>query len=133
MDEVQAAVLRVKLKYLDDDNRLRQQVAAYYYGNIKNPMVKLPIRLQDVNNVYHLFPVFCERRDELQTYLAEHGVQTLIHYPIPPHKQKCYMEWNTLSLPITEQIAKEELSLPISPCLTKEHVEYIVNLINVFE
>lgn len=132
LDEIQAAVLDVKLRYLDKDNQLRQQVAAYYYGNIKNPMVKLPIRLQDVNNVYHLFPVFCERRDELQTYLAEHGVQTLIHYPIPPHKQECYMERNTLYLPITEQMAKEELSLPISPVLTIEEAEYVVKLINAF-
>lgn len=132
LDEIQAAVLDVKLRYLDEDNSLRQQIAAYYYDNIKNPMVKLPIRLPDVNNVCHLFPVFCERRDELQTCLAEHGVQTLIHYPIPPHKQECYMERNTLSFPITEQMAKEELSLPISPVLTIEEAECVVKLINAF-
>ena len=132
LDEIQAAVLDVKLRNLDEDNSLRQQIAAYYYGNIKNPMVKLPIRLQDVNNVYHLFPVFCERRDELQTYLAEHGVQTLIHYPIPPHKQECYKEWNSISLPITERIAKEELSLPISSVLTNEETEIVVKHINAF-
>ncbi|MCR4800937.1 MAG: DegT/DnrJ/EryC1/StrS family aminotransferase [Bacteroidales bacterium] len=133
LDEIQAAVLRVKLKYLDDDNRLRQQVAAYYYENIKNPLVKLPTRLPDENNVYHLFPVFCERRDELQHYLNEQGVQTLIHYPIPPHKQECYMEWNTLSLPITEQIAIEELSLPISPVLTINNALTLVELVNSFK
>ena len=132
LDEIQAAVLDVKLRYLDKDNRLRQQVAAYYYDNIKNPMVNLPNRLPDVNNVYHLFPVFCERRDELQQYLKEHGVQTLIHYPVPPHKQECYKEWNSISLPITERIAKEELSLPISPVLTIEEAEYVVKLINAF-
>lgn len=132
LDEIQAAVLDVKLRYLDEDNRLRQQVAAYYYDNIKNPMVKLPVRLPDVNNVYHLFPVFCERRDELQQYLKEHGVQTLIHYPIPPHKQECYKEWNSISLPITERIAKEELSLPISSVLTNEETEIVVKHINAF-
>lgn len=132
LDEIQAAVLDVKLRYLDEDNSLRQQIAAYYYGNIKNPMVKLPIRLQDVNNVYHLFPVFCERRDELQQYLKEHGVQTLIHYPIPPHKQECYKERNSISLPITERIAKEELSLPISSVLTNEETEIVVKHINAF-
>lgn len=132
LDEIQAAVLDVKLRYLDEDNRLRQQVAAYYYDNIKNPMVKLPARLPDVNNVYHLFPVFCERRDDLQHYLKEHGVHTLIHYPVPPHKQECYKEWNCISLPITERIAKEELSLPISPVLTREEAEIVVEQINAF-
>lgn len=132
LDEIQAAVLDVKLRYLDEDNRLRQQVAAYYYDNIKNPLVKLPTRLPGVNNVYHLFPVFCERRNDLQQYLKEHGVQTLIHYPVPPHKQECYKEWNGVSLPITERIAKEELSLPISPVLTIEEAEYVVKLINAF-
>lgn len=132
LDEIQAAVLDVKLRYLDEDNRLRQQVAAYYYENIKNPLIKLPVRLPDINNVYHLFPIFCERRDELQQYLKKYGVQTLIHYPVPPHKQECYMEWNTLSLPITEQIAKEELSLPMSPALTIKDAECVVKLINAF-
>ena len=122
----------VKLRYLDKDNQLRQQVAAYYYDNIKNPLVKLPNRLPDVNNVYHLFPVFCERRDELQQYLKGHGVQTLIHYPVPPHKQECYNEWNSISLPITELIAEEELSLPISPVLTNEELEIVVEQINAF-
>ena len=132
LDEIQAAVLDVKLRYLDQDNKLRQQVAAYYYDNIKNPIVSLPIRMPDENNVYHLFPIFCERREELRQYLTEQGVQTLIHYPIPPHKQECYKDWNTMSLPITERIAKEELSLPISPALTIEEAEYVVKLINVF-
>ena len=133
LDEIQAAVLRVKLKHLDEDNRLRQQVALYYYENIKNPLIKLPTRLPDENNVYHLFPVFCERRDELQAYLAEKGVQTLIHYPVPPHKQECYKEWNAISLPITEQIAKEELSLPISPIIKEKDLRDVVIAINTFE
>ena len=132
LDEIQAAVLRVKLKHLDDDNGLRQQVAAYYYENIENPLIKLPTRLPDENNVYHLFPIYCERRDELQAYLAEQGIQTLIHYPVPPQNQECYKEWNTISLPITEQIAKEELSLPISPVLTRKDAEVIIGQINAF-
>lgn len=133
LDEIQAAVLRVKLKYLDDDNRLRQQVAAYYYDNIKNPLIKLPTRLSDDNNVYHLFPVFCEKRDELQAYLAEKGVQTLIHYPVPPHKQECYKEWNSISLPITERIAKEELSLPISSVLKNKNTRDVEIALNKFK
>lgn len=133
LDEIQAAVLDVKLRHLDEDNRLRQQVAAYYYDNINNPHVTLPTRLPDENNVYHLFPILCERRDELQQYLAEKGVQTLIHYPIPPHKQECYYdEWPNSHLPMTERLAKIELSLPISPVLRNEDMERIVELLNVY-
>ena len=87
LDEIQAAVLNVKLKYLDEDNKRRQQIAAYYYDNMRNPHITLPTRMPEKNNVYHLFPVFCKRRDEFQQYLTGQGVQTIIHYPIPPHKQ----------------------------------------------
>lgn len=133
LDEIQAAVLDVKLSHLDEDNRMRQQVAAYYYDNINNPLVKMPTRLLDENNVYHLFPVFCERRDELQRYLTEHGVQTLIHYPIPPHLQECYNgEWKGLFLPITEQLSKQELSLPISQVMSGKEVCIVAKLINDF-
>ena len=133
LDEIQAAVLDVKLRHLDEDNRLRQHVAAYYYDNIDNPFVTLPTRLPDENNVYHLFPVLCERRDELQQYLKDHGVQTLIHYPIPPHLQECYRdEWLDAFLPIAERIANCELSLPISPVINKVDVNGIVDLINGF-
>lgn len=133
LDEIQAAVLDVKLRYLDEDNRLRQNVAAYYYENIKNPLVILPTRLPNENNVYHLFPVLCERRDELQQYLTNHGIQTLIHYPIPPHLQECYAgEWEGLSLPITERLAQQELSLPIGPCLKDEEMEKVVAVLNSF-
>ena len=133
LDEIQAAVLNVKLKHLDEDNTRRQQIATFYYDNIQNPYFTLPTRIADENNVYHLFPVFCEKRDELQQYLTEHGVQTIIHYPIPPHKQNCYKEWNGLSFPITERIANEELSLPISPVLTIEDAVNIVKHINAFK
>lgn len=139
LDEIQAAILDVKLKYLDEDTIFRQRIAAYYYEHITNPFVELPERLDDVNNVYHLFPVLVKdgKRDALHDYLAENGVGTVIHYPIPPHHQECYAKenWNIpqLSLPLTEQIHNEELSLPISPCLTKDQVAYVVELINMFE
>lgn len=133
LDEIQAAVLDVKLCYLDEDNRLRQQVAAYYYDNINNPWITLPTRLSEENNVYHLFPILCERRDELQQYLKKKGVQTLIHYPIPPHLQECYGGiWTDLHLPITVQLAEQELSLPISPCITSLQMKEVVCAINGF-
>ena len=133
LDEIQAAVLDVKLKYLDSDNAKRQLIANYYYDNINNTKIVLPKRIEDTNNVYHLFPVFCKERDAFQQYLSDNDIQTLIHYPIPPHKQECYREWNAISLPITEMIHKQELSLPMSPCLTKEEVEYVVKKINTWK
>ena len=132
LDEIQAAVLDVKLKYLDEDNHKRQQIAKYYYDKIFHPKIVLPERLQDENNVYHLFPIFCERRDELQQYLDQNNIQTLIHYPIPPHQQECYKEWKNISLPITEKIHDQELSLPISPTMTIEQAEWVVKNINSF-
>ena len=133
LDEIQAAVLDVKLRYLDQDNAHRQAIAAYYYGNIGNPLVHLPERLPDAQNVYHLFPVFSHRRDELQAYLKDSGVGTLIHYPIPPHRQECYREYARLSLPVTERMAQEELSIPIGPCITEEQAAEVVSLINRFK
>lgn len=136
MSEPDAAVLDVKLKYLDEDNEKRQELAAYYYKNIKNPLITLPARIDDENNVYHQFPIFCERRDELQEFLKEHGVQTLIHYPIPPHHQECYEkeDWNTpqLSLPISERIHKCELSIPMNQVITKEEAKIVVDTLNSF-
>lgn len=130
LDEIQAAVLDVKLKYLDGDNAKRQQIAKYYYDHINNPKIVLPKRIDDKNNVYHLFPIFCEERDDFQQYLKDNGIQTLIHYPIPPHKQECYKEWNGNALPITEKIHTQELSLPISPTLSVEEAKYVVEVIN---
>ena len=130
LDEIQAAVLDVKLKYLDEDNAKRQKIAKYYYDNITNPKILLPEHMDDRNNVYHLFPVFCCQRDEFQQYLKDNGIQTLIHYPIPPHKQECYKEWSDISLSITEKIHEQELSLPISPVMTLEEVKYVVEEIN---
>lgn len=139
LDEIQAAVLDVKLKYLEADNKHRQEVAAYYYEHINNPLVTLPVRLQDLNNVYHLFPIIVGggKRDALHDYLEQNGVGTVIHYPIAPHKQECYSKeaWNVpqLSLPITERLADEELSLPIGPTITIEDVKQVVELINKFK
>lgn len=139
LDEIQAAVLDVKLKYLEQDNKHRQEVAAYYYEHINNPLITLPVRLQDVNNVYHLFPIIVGggKRDALHDYLEQNGVGTVIHYPIAPHKQECYakVSWNTpqLCLPITERLADEELSLPIGPAITISEVEEVVKLINNFK
>lgn len=132
LDEIQAAVLDVKLKYLVEDNNHRKEVGRYYIDKIKNPLIKLPDTLPLESNVFHLFPILCEKRDELQKYLTEKGVGTVIHYPIPPHKQECYKEWNHLSYPLTEQIANQELSLPIGPSITLDEVKLIVELINKF-
>ena len=131
LDEIQAAVLDVKLKYLDEDNAHRQQVAKMYYEGLKSQLITLPERLNDEQNVYHLFPILCSKRDELQAYLKENGVETLIHYPIPPHRQECYAKaaWNMdLKLPVTEQIAAQELSLPIGPTISFNEVERLIEL-----
>ena len=130
LSELDAAVLDVKLKHLDDDNNRRKQIAKMYYAGIKNPLIKWPEILPDEKNVFHIFPVFTERRDELQQYLKDNEIGTIIHYPIPPHKQSAYSEWNNLSLPVTEKIHREELSLPMSPTLTDEQVNFVIEKIN---
>lgn len=132
LDEMQAAILSVKLKYLDEDNHHRQMIADAYYQGIDNPLIILPKRLADANNVYHIFPVFCDKRERLQQYLLEKGIQTQIHYPIPPHRQQCYAEWNGLHLPITEKIHQTELSLPISPVLSLGEARSVVRAVNAF-
>ncbi len=132
LDELQAAVLRAKLPHLDADNRRRQEIAARYYREITNPLIILPKRTPDAENVYHIFPIFCDTRDDLQRYLADHGIQTLIHYPVPPHKQKCYSEWGALSLPITERIHATELSLPLSPAMTDAEITAVITAINSY-
>lgn len=140
LDEIQAAVLDVKLKHLTEDNAKRKVVAHYYYEHICNPLISMPDLLPDEQNVYHLFPIIVKdkkNRDRLHNYLEENGVGTVCHYPIPPHKQECYAKefWNTplLSLPITERLADEELSLPISPTITLEEVAEVVRLVNYFK
>lgn len=133
MSELDAAVLDVKLKYLDEDNKKRQELATYYYEHINNPLIVLPKRIDDENNVYHQFPIFCERRDELQQYLTDNGIQTLIHYPIPPHKQECYKEWNERSYPITEKIHAQELSIPMNQVISMKEAEEVVSVLNSFK
>ncbi len=135
MSEMDAAVLRIKLKYLDHDNARRQQLADFYYGHISNPLITLPKRLPDAHNVYHQFPIFCKERNQLQTFLAQQGVQTLIHYPIPPHKQQCYYEaWgHELSLPVTERIHAEELSIPMSPVVSADEAQQVVDVLNKWQ
>ena len=138
LDEIQAAVLDVKLKYLLEDNAHRKEVAHLYYEAIENPLIMLPDLLPDEQNAYHLFPILVSdgKRDALHEYLEKNGVGTVIHYPIAPHKQECYAkeEWNIpqLNLPITEKIANEELSLPIGPVISFEDVRYIIEAINTF-
>ena len=130
----------MKLKYLTEDNTKRKQVAHYYYENINNPLICLPDLLPNEQNAYHLFPIIVkgkENRDRLHDYLEYNDVGTVCHYPIPPHKQECYANelWNTpqLSLPITERLADEELSLPIGPVITIEEVAEVVRLLNEFK
>ena len=149
LDEIQAAVLDVKLRHLDEDLKARQAIAAYYYDNINNPLITLPTRLSDSENVYHLFPILVGGdeamrrlgdkeglRDKLQKYLEENGVGTVIHYPIPPHLQECYHNHPSLNQGragdrlVTEQIADEELSLPMSPTMTIDEAAEVVRLIN---
>ena len=132
IDELQAAILLAKLPHLDADNQRRKEIAARYEREVSNPLVR--IVLSDHDSVYHIFPVFCARRDELQQYLADNGVATEIHYPIPPHKQRCYNgQWNHLSLPVAEQIHEQELSIPCHQALTDEEVTQIISLLNVFK
>lgn len=136
LDEVQAAVLDVKLKFLDQEVEHRRKIAGLYLEKINNPLIELP--LSNINaeeykqHVWHLFVIRTEYRETLQNYLAENGVQTLIHYPIPPHKQQAYKEWNDLSYPISEQIHAEVISLPIGPTLNLEDAEKIIQLCNNF-
>ena len=133
MDELHAAVLNVKLRYLDKENGARRRVARHYIDNVKNPRLDVPGREFMENNVFHIFPVMCKERDRLQKYLSEHGIQTVIHYPIPPHKQECYRQLEHLDLPITEKIHREELSIPCNQVLTEDEVMKITDVLNGFE
>ncbi|AJI58053.1 beta-eliminating lyase family protein [Francisella philomiragia] len=138
LDEIQAAMLRVKLKYLDKDIEVRREMADFYIKNINNSKITLPIQnsqlnIQDYqNHVWHVFVIRTENRDELQKYLLENDIQTVIHYPIAPHHQQAYAEWNNHSYPVSEQIHKQVLSLPIGQHLTNEDISNIVNVINKY-
>ena len=130
LDEIQAAFLNVKLKYIQKDIEGRRKVANYYLKNIKNPKITLPKVLEQKGHVWHLYVIRTKNRDELQKYLLENGIQTLIHYPIPPHKQKAYKEYNELSFPLTELIHEQVLSLPLSADISDTEIEKIVKYIN---
>ena len=133
LDEVQAAVLRVKLKYIDAENAVRKSIAEYYSSHVSNPKLLLPTHEYNANSVQHIYPVLCKERERLQEYLLQKGIHTMIHYPIPPHRQRCYKELDGLSLPITERIHAEELSIPLNPALKQEDVETITEALNGFE
>lgn len=157
LDEIQAAVLDVKLKYLDKDNERRREIATYYRENVKNPKIILPeireVHAEDdldtqnklvvpqlssdslstcVAHVWHVFAVRTENRDEFQKYLTDNEIQTIIHYPTPPHKQEAYKEWNNLSFPITEEIHNTIISLPISPVMTDDEIKKVVEVVNEY-
>lgn len=133
LDEIQAAVLDVKLKYLDQDNEKRRKIAKYYRENIKNEKIILPTTYNENSHVWHVFVVRTDERDRFQKYLQDNDIQTIIHYPTPPHKQGAYSEWNHLSFPITEEIHKTIISLPISPVITDAEVEKIVEVVNEYK
>ena len=128
IDELQAAMLLAKLPHLDAANLRRKEIASLYINKVENPQIRIP--QSDRDCVWHIFPIFSEHRDQLQQYLAKNGVETQIHYPIPPHKQRCYKEWSHLSLPITEQIHAQELSIPCHQAMTPADATVIVNLLN---
>lgn len=132
LDEIQAAVLDVKLKHLDSDNNKRREISKYYRENIKNSKLILPETYDEKSHVWHIFAVRTQNRDEFQKYLTEKGIQTIIHYPTPPHKQGAYKEWNNLSFPITEEIHNTILSLPISPVMTDSEIEKVVEVVNEY-
>lgn len=130
LDELQAAVLRVKLRHLDSDNLARKTIAKRYIEGIANPRVRT-LHITDYgSNVFHVFPIFADARDALQEFLKSKGIQTLIHYPVPPHRQQCYSEWAGRSYPISERLHATELSLPMSPCLTPEECDEVTTAIN---
>ncbi len=136
LDEIQAAILDIKLKYLDQEMEKRRQIASLYLNQIQNPYIGLPLIQVDASanlqHVWHLFVIQSEYREELQNFLKDNGVQTLIHYPIPPHKQQAYQAWNDLSFPITERIHAQVLSLPMGPTQTEEETLKVIELCNAF-
>ena len=131
LDEIQAAMLSVKLKHLDSEIAHRRKVATAYLAGINNAAITLPVQ-HDEAHVWHVFVIRCEQREALQKHLAEQGVQTLIHYPIPPHQQQAYKEWNTDSYPITEMIHQQVMSLPMGPTITDEQITAVIKACNSF-
>ncbi|MDX6181906.1 DegT/DnrJ/EryC1/StrS family aminotransferase [Flavobacterium sp. Fl-77] len=132
LDELQAAFLNLKLPNLDSDNNKRRAIAKRYLTEIKNDKISLPYWNSSKNHVFHLFVIRTPNRAALQEYLVQNNIQTMIHYPIPPHKQKAFSAWNSLSFPITEKIHNEVLSLPMSPILTESEVGFIIEILNEY-
>ncbi len=138
LDEIQAAWLGVKLPHLDEDNAVRARIAARYCAEIKNPLIELPdnpnviLRMGRLPHVWHVFAVTCKERDRLGKWFTDNGIQINIHYPIPPHKQLCYCEWNSRSFPVSEKIHREIMSLPISPVMTDDEVDKVIDVVNAF-
>lgn len=137
LDEIQAAMLKVKLPYIDKEVEYRRKIAQLYLQGIKNPLINLPLQNIDAENytqhVWHLFVIRTKYREKLQKHLLDHGVQTLIHYPIPPHKQQAYQEWNELSYPVSEQVHAEVLSLPMGSTLSVEDAQKVIDICNTFK
>lgn len=132
LDEIQAAILRVRLKYLDEENTRRQYIASLYLDNIKNDKITLPYWNRSENHVFHVFTIRTKERNKLQMYLRDNGIETMIFYPIPPHKQEVFKEWNSLYFPITEQIHDEVISIPLNQNLTTDDIHYIIDCISNF-
>lgn len=133
LDELQAGILDVKLRYLEADNAKRREIARYYRDNIKNPLITLPQAYDEAAHVWHVFVVRVKERERFQQYLSDNGIQTVIHYPTAPHKQEAYREYAALPLPVTEQIHREVISLPISPVMTEEEIKTVVQVVNAYE
>ena len=133
LDEIQAAMLRVKLHHLNGETARRQEIAKHYRAEINNPLVTLPNVENEAEHVWHLFVVRCEQREALQNWLSKNEVQTLVHYPIPPHKQTAYSELNNLSKPVTETIHQQVISLPLDPTMDTESVDRVIRLVNEFK
>jgi dTDP-4-amino-4,6-dideoxygalactose transaminase len=132
LDELQAAFLNIKLPHLYTENEARKRIAKRYLSEIKNKKIELPICNNFNEHVFHLFVIRTENRDDLQEYLNSNGIETVIHYPIPPHKQKALLDYNDLNLPITEKIHDEVLSLPISSILQEAEITHIIATLNSY-
>ena len=133
MDEIQAAVLCLKLRRLDEDNEKRRKIAKAYSEGITNPLITLPtMPSESKENVWHIYPIRTPERDRLREYLSREGIETMVHYPVPPHKQEAYSEWNDRTYQISEQIHREILSLPMSPVMTEEEVQRVIEVLNAY-
>ena len=132
LDEIQAAALLVKLPFLESENIRRREIATRYFSGISNPLISLPPSDAGSAHVYHIFAVHTPYRDQLQRFLLDQGIETLIHYPVPPHRQEAYSEWSHLSFPVTEMLHDRELSIPLNPAMTDSQVDQVIAALNSF-